>query len=586
MKRRPVWRTALFGGAALLGLALLWIIATALLARHDVDAVRSELASLKSDLANGNETGAAGLETHMQREAGAAHARTTGPAWWLASKVPFVGSPVETVRGATAIVDELVSETLPSTLRAGQFLDPHLLRRAHGQINLQRLGRAVDPLGQAAQTSGALMARAQALSGSTWLGEVNTNRTELVQDVTKFHRALADLSAAARVLPGVLGERGTQRYFLAFQTDAEARGLGGLPGDYAILQAHHGELSFLRFGADNDLAGARAHVDLGADFRREFRTTYGVPYGPEKSFANSDPSPNFPYAARIWISMWQDKFHQHLNGAIATDPTALGYLLGATGGLTLSDGTVINEGNAVAFFESGVYAKFSSDNAARKQYQVVAAQAVASKVIHVQSGDLLATVTALQRSVDEGRLLLYTSNPSFESSLENEQVGGVLPETANPFLDVIVNNGVAAKLDYYLDRTVRYQRKSCAASTATVTVILHNGAPSGGLPMDVVGGYFARHPEQLWGYNVLIVSLYGTDRSSVSRVTLDGEVEPFGRKRERGHPVTMTRFEIAPGQTQTLVFSVNEPAASGPLVALRQPGVRPLNQTVSMPDCA
>lgn len=41
-------------------------------------------------------------------------------------------------------------------------------------------------------------------------------------------------------LPGLLGEDGTRRYFLAFQSPSEIRGTGGFPGVYGVLTADHG----------------------------------------------------------------------------------------------------------------------------------------------------------------------------------------------------------------------------------------------------------------------------------------------------------------------------------------------------------
>jgi hypothetical protein len=565
---------------AVLGIGLVWIAVTGLLARHDEDTVRAELSTLRSDLEHSDEAGAARLEVRMRDQAAAAHARTSGPAWWLAAQLPSVGAPLRTIRGATGAVDQLAGTALPAALKAGEMLDPAQLRQGPGQIDPQRLGAAAAPLGQAVDATDSVLSRVQRLPSSTWLGAVDNNRDSLVSDVTRLRRGLADLSTAARLLPDPLGETGTKRYFVAFQTDAEARGLGGLPGAYAILQAQDGRLSFVRFGSDTDLNGARAHVALGADYDSEFDDAFG----PKTYFGNSDPSPHFPYAAAIWMSMWEDKFHQHLDGAIATDPTTLGYLLGAVGSVTLSDGTVLDGSNAESFLESGVYTKFPSDNEARKAYQVEAAKAVTSAVLNQPSGDLLASATALQRAADEGRLLLYTTDPTVEGALQSEPVGGILPETDQPFLDVVINNGGGNKLDYYLDRTVTYRRTGCAAGKATVTVTLHNGAPTSGLPPVVVGAEGVAHPKQA-GDNDLLVSVYDTNRSSVTRATLDGKTAFFDTEHERGHPVTIADVPIRAGQTRTLVLTVREPAASGPLIALRQPLVRPLKQTISMPVC-
>jgi hypothetical protein len=583
----PRLRTVVLWLAFPLILGLGWIAVTAILAKSDTDSVRLELTTLKSDLARGNDAQAASLATEMERQSVSANARTTGPAWWVAAHIPYIGGPAKTVRGATAVIDNLTHVPLPAVVKAGRLLNPGPLRTGTGQISVNRLARAAPPLVAAAQSTSVLMQRAQSLSGSTWVGKVNANRNELVKDVATLHSALADLATAAKVLPESLGETGTRRYFVAFQTDAEPRGLGGLVGNYAILQAKHGRLRFLRFGSDVDLGQARADVDFGTDFRRQFRHFYGGPrYSPEKSFRNSDPSPNFPYSAQIWMSMWENEYHQHLDGAIATDPTALGYLLGAAGSVTLHDDTVINQANAVSFFENGVYTKFkNNESTPRKTFQSRAAKAVATTVLHEPSGDLLNSAKAMQRAADEGRLLVYSADPNVESQLENDPVGGVLPETTQPFLDVVINNVAANKIGYYLSRNVTYRRINCGASTATITVTIHDSAPNRGLPPYVAGSF--RNDPKLKGGTILLVSLYGTQGSTASGVTIDGQTRAFHTFTERGHPVTVAaRFFILRGQSRTVVFSVQEPAATGPIVALRQPGVRPLIQTIRAPSCA
>jgi hypothetical protein len=578
MRRPLLWTGGLV--IAALGLGLIWIAATGLSARHNANRMRSQISTLKTDLEQGNDSAAAALVRQMQGEAGAAHARTSGPAWWVAAKLPTVGRPAKTARGGAVILDDLANYALPAALTAGESLNPHKLRTGPNGLDLGRLSDAATSLGRARDATAAALASAQALPSSTWLGAADNSRTLLIKDLNTLHRGLADLSAASTLLPEPLGASGTRRYFLAFQTDAESRGLGGLPGAYAILQARHGQLSFLRFGSDVDLGSAKANVNLGADYRRQ----YSDAFGPEANFVNSDASPHFPYAARIWMSMWENTYHQHLDGAIATDPTALSYLLGATGDVTLADGTVLNQANAVSFFENRIYSKFAASDTIRKRYQVAAAQAIADNVLHQPSGDLLKTATALRRAADEGRLLVYTRDPNVETSLQHDPVAGILPETSQPFFGVIVNNSGGDKLDYYLDRTVTYHRATCAAGPATVTVILHNGAPTRGLAPTVVGVEAQSHSHQP-GFSDLLVSVYSTQHSSVSGVTVDGRTGFYDAERERGHPVAITAVGIPPGQSRTLVFRVREPAATGPVEAWRQPLVRPLRQTISAPQC-
>jgi hypothetical protein len=555
----------------LLVAGVVWVALTGLMARSDINAVRADLPRLESALATGNDATATQLVSTMQHRAAAGHARTNGPAWWLFSKIPTVGAPLRTVRDGSQIVDSLATTALPPALRAGQALDPTQLRTSSDTLDLTRLAGATAPLTQAVQAAGAVQTAAQRLPSGTWFGPANTSRQALINDVDRLHGGLNDLAEATRLLPAALGQSGTRRYFVAFQTESEARGLGGLPGDYGILRAHDGQLSFTRFGSDQDLSHVRAHVNLGRDFNQRYESDFDS----EGTFANSDASPHFPYVAQIWMSMWQTKFHQRLDGAIATDPTALGYLLKATGPVRLPDGELLTTSNATTFFESRIYAKFASNTVARKNFQVLAAKTVATAVIHERSSRLLAAAKGLKRAVDERRLLVYTRDPAIQQPLSDQPISGEIPLTSRPYLGVVVNDSSGNKLDYYLDRSITYSRTSCASRDVTVTVVLHSTTPASGLPSYVTG---ATHDS-------LLVSLYGTAHSSVSHATLDGKVAFIDAENERGHPVTTTSVSLAPGQIRTLVFHVHEPPATGPLMTLTQPLVRPLHLTVNAPTC-
>jgi hypothetical protein len=517
----------------------------------------------------------------MQAKAASAHAHTSGPAWWLGAQLGYVGRPLDAERSQTALVDDLATNALPAVLRAGNALNPRLLRTGPDSIDLARVHAAAPSLDQALSATDAVMRRSSALPGPTWLSSVNDDRDTLVTDLATLHRNLSDLAAATQLLPIALGEHGTKRYFLAFETDAEARGLGGLPGSYAILQARDGHLSFTRFGSDDDLNTARSHLDLG----KAFANRYDADYTPQSVFYNSDASPNFPDAARIWMAMWQDTFHQRLDGAIATDPTALSYLLGATGPVTLSDGSAVGSGNAVEFFENSIYAVFAGDNIERKAYLVQASQAVAAKVLAVPSSALVATATAMRMAVDQGRLLVYSRDPAVERPISTAPIGGVLPRTDRPFLDVVVNNSSGTKLDYYLQRDVAYSRTSCSSRDVTVTVTLHNNAPDHGLAPTVLGRGPGIRPEPEVGEEGFVLSLYGTHGSSTRRVTLDGKRGFFEVDSEQGHPVTSTHLAIKSGQTLTVTFDITEPPAVGPLDVRTQPAVRTQRTTIHAPRC-
>jgi len=151
----------------------------------------------------------------------------------------------------------------------------------------------------------------------------------------------------------MLGAGGPKQYFLAFQNEAEARGTDGLAGAFAIVQANHGKLAFTRMESDTTLEGVAATVNFGPDYDHLFGSA-----GTTTTYSQGNLSPHFPYAAQIWASKWKKYSGQQVDGVIAIDPTALGYLLAVTGPATLPDKTQISGANTVALTQATTYAKF------------------------------------------------------------------------------------------------------------------------------------------------------------------------------------------------------------------------------------
>jgi hypothetical protein len=473
---------------------------------------------------------------------------------------------------------------LTPAMNAGISLDPDKVILGHGHLDLSRISAAEAPLNQASQVVTSVAHRLATGHVNTWLGAVDSSRTTVVNSVTKLQHTLSQGVLAARLLPPMLGADGPRRYFVGFENTAESRGLGGLPGSYGILSADHGRVHFVRFGADTDLDGATSAVSFGRDWQARYIGTYEV----NTNFVNTTASPHFPYAAGLWLSMWQEKFGQHLDGAIATDPTALGYLLRATGPVTLADGQPLTSGNAVQVLENGVYAKFPQLTpqavAARKNYLVNAAQVIASHVTDHADSNPTALLDALKQAVRQHRLVAFSDRRDEESQLAATSLAGQLSDTRQPFAGLVVNNSAGSKLDYYLDRSLTYQRSTCTSTTATVTVRLTNTAPASGLAKYVsttIG--LGRGPV---GVNQDEVSLYLTHGADLSRLTVDGRRAFMQTEQERGHPVVSLGVRLNPGQSKTLVYRVAEPRATGPVVTPVQPLVRPMNVDIRSPSCA
>jgi Protein of unknown function (DUF4012) len=365
---------------------------------------------------------------------------------------------------------------------------------------------------------------------------------------------------------------------VGFLNEAESRGLGGIPGAFAILTADHGRLRFTSFHSDSELFRASSGVDLGSDFDARYAAA-----DPANTFPNSDISPNFPDAARIWAGMWEQKTGKHITAALALDPTALAYLLDVTGPATLHDGSLVSADNVVALTQRDQYAAFSS-NAARKRYVVAVSKAVAEKLLQAQwNADM---IKAASRASRERRFVVWSADNPVERDIDHGGYGGTLGERDAPYSGFTVVNAAGNKLDYYLKRSMTYRRAGCGVGSQSVaTLTLTNTAPATGLPRYVTVRADSAPPDTKPGDNRLIVTYYATAGSRVSRTAVDGQPIVLASIPERGLVTVTTTIELPVGASRTITVHVDEPPSTEDVQILRQPGVQPLGVTVTNPRC-
>lgn len=591
LSRRPLARLRAASGSARIGASIvtvlvigaIWIVVTGWRARADLESLRHDVSRLRSDLVAGRTADVARDLANAQSKAAAARARTSGPAWWVGAHLPGLGSPLRTIRAIASTGHSLSQTALPSVVAGGTALDPQRLRIGPDRIDIGRLEEAEGPLGRALPAVSAARTRIAELSGS-WLGPVADGRLSLLKQLTSFEGTLRDTAMATRLMPDMLGGDGPKTYLVVFEGNNEARALGGIFGGYGLLAADNGRLKFGRFGSDQDFQGVTARVDLG----RNFEAAYGGT-DPYRAVQDADVSPHFPYAAKIWSSLVDQRLGVQVDGVIAMDPVVLSRILTVIGRVRTPDGKVLTGNNLVRTLDVGVYKRFDSgsrgvDTPARKAFFVAAAQAVTKAALDrpIRAAALL---HALARSAGERRLLVYSHRRAEETQLATTPLGGVLPRTTRPYAHVVVTNISATKLGYFLERSMTYQRSTCAATTSTVTFRLHNSAPRSGLPEYMTRGSQWGDAEHPPGSEYLIVSLYSTQGSSLAGATLDGEPLGIYTAMDRGHPVTESIVTIKPGQTMTIQFRLNEPAATSPVLIPVQPLSEPMTVQAESPAC-
>jgi len=470
---------------AVLVLAVLgWLGIRGYAAARHLSRARAEVAQLRTALVDGKSDVAAGKLHDAQAETRQAHRLTADPLWRIVAAIPYAGRTLRTAGGLATAADRLAADALPPLVAAADSLSPDKLRRSAAAIDLQPLVAARGPLADAERRVADVRRDLLRLPASGLLPPVGKGRSQLDSQLGSLLTSVHDAALTARLAPPMLGSDGVRRYFLGFENNAEARGTGGLVGTYGVLEADHGALRLVHVGSDAELPDPDYPlVDLGPDYALRYSE-----FSPSSLVVNANFSPHFPYAARNYAAIYAKDRGEQVDGVILLDPQALSYLLGATGGLTLPDGTAVNAGNVVALTESTAYARFP-DVAKRKAFLVELSRSVFQHIVS-GTGSAKGLTSALGRAATEGRLLAASiARPEEQAVLESTRLGGVLPETAQPYAGLVINNQGGTKLDYYLDRSVEYVAGPCGGGSrkSSVTIRLTNDAPATGLPAYVVG---------------------------------------------------------------------------------------------------
>jgi hypothetical protein len=579
-------RVGVIGGVVLLVLIAFgcWLAYEGVQAKSNLEDARGAAQQAREALLKGNSADTKQWVDQAQSHAKNAHDATHSVPWSLASAVPWLGSPFKTGQQISDVVLGLATDVLLPSADVAQALSPDRLLEG-GRVDVQLLRNSAPRLTEISAAAAKLGDQARAISEPAYLSQIRDARTQLQKQTADVTGLLRNTDLAARLVPSMMGADGPRTYFMGFQTNAEARGTGGLLGGFGILRFDNGKGTMDSLGSNAELNKQFAPLDLGP----EFQSQYGYA-NPTTDFRNSNLSSHFPYAAQIWKSLWQQQSGMSVDGAIAIDPVALSYILGAVGPVTMPDGEVITADNVVELTESTVYARFPTDQPARKAYlQDVASEVVKKVTAHIQSPrDLL---DALGKAVSEGRIAVWSASPADQALLEQTPLAHVVPEGPGPFASVVINNLGGDKLDYYLRRKIEYAADGCDGQTrkSTITVTLTNTAPAGGLPDYVTSlqGGTSNYPLPVpVGTNVTSVTLLATPGSRLSSAVVDGEKATVFPGVERGHPTYEVQVYVKPGQTLEVKYLLTEPATDGIPVVPVQPLADDAARVVAVPECS
>lgn len=534
------------------------VVAYRNLKRSEVNllAARRDLGALKP----------AAADADLQR-AGPELARATS---WLTSVATLPARLVPGVRGNIEVATALArsgSQVVAAGRQSVDVLDALGVGSGKvstlfkgGTVNLSLLQRAA-PAAASVQAS---LATAQRLAQSNYsllLPQIRHARGQALKDLLIARKQADAAQAATSVLPNALGAHGPRTWLVAAANTDEERGRTGYLGAFAVVPVDRGTIDLHAFQGNETLpplATAFTGPDVPIEYQKHYRLLGGL-----DAWANLTMSPSFPDGAKLLLSRMAASGGPVAGGIVELDPTALSYLMQVTGPVQVAGIPVpITASNVVAWSLNLLYSYDASSTNVRKATLSDIAQAVWQKIL-AGGANPVTLAKAFGRGIREGRLFIYSSDPTEEATFSSLGIAGSVAQGPGDYLMVLTQNLGENKMDYYMKRRISYDATLSADGSMQVrlTVILHNTAPPGQRLDPTIGG--ARpHLRLAAGTDRSYLSAFVPAGAVLSRVTIGGvpaAPNNLDNGVELGKHYFATVVDVGQGVSTPVVFSYRVP---------------------------
>ncbi|MDO9398750.1 MAG: DUF4012 domain-containing protein, partial [Herbiconiux sp.] len=541
-----------------------WVASSAFTVKDELEASRPLLTTVKEKVLAGEAASAQGDVDQLKAHVDKAEEAVSGPAWALGELIPGIGENLVAVRTITHSVSDVVDGAVVPAVALGDSLSPAVFKPVDGAVNLAAI-QSVMPVLDSAGT--ALTGARNDISGlktDSLIGPVKTAVTQINDLVSEVEPAIATAKSLAPVLPALLGADGPRNYLLVFQNSAEVRPLGGIAGAQVLITADQGHVSIAQQASGRDFPFESedfANTKVGKPARELFL----VPFGLQSQ--NNTLTPRVEIAADLTRSMWQNTRGVTSDTVIFLDPTALTYILSATGPVTLDDGTVVNHDNAIDLLLNQVYEKYAGrPNSDAPDLQDAFFSSVAEKTFSaVMNGnlDVETFVTAMTKGAREHRILASSTDPMIAQLVADGGFGGRLPQETDTSREVGVyySDYQGSKMDYYLRTAVAVGQQTCTDGSTRVRVQVSATNTVDPAVVDDLSIYVTGNSGN--NFNVPIGDLriftyiYAPPGSTV--VAIDGSTSQADSfvGTDGDYPVARGVIQSAPGETQTATIDID-----------------------------
>ncbi|HEY3374405.1 MAG TPA: DUF4012 domain-containing protein [Candidatus Aquicultor sp.] len=371
---------------------------------------------------------------------------------------------------------------------------------------------------------------------------------EFGEQIPKLKRITDTLDGIVPLVSGLLGADGTRRYFLAVQNNAELRATGGIIGNYGIITIDHGKISLEEF---DEIHKLQLDSLKPVVMPQEFMVRYGR-FKSTSLWLNTNMSPDFSRTGYIVSNLYTNATGVKVDGVISLDPVGLQYLLVALGPVTTTDANhhpyTIDEHNVIDETLVKAYAQYE-DRRDRKSYLADVARAVWTRMLSGNT-DTMGIMQQIRRALDEKHMIVYSKHAQEQRLLERLGYSGSLKPTSGDYLQVVLQNHGANKLDVYLDQKIDYRvvLNKDGSARAVARISIENKAPVSTL-CDYVAGEGHVVPR---GYDNTWLSVYVPKTAQLNSARENDRDSQIEVGRELDKTVFSQYVKVAPGTSSTV----------------------------------
>lgn len=513
--------------------------------RDDLQAAQKSAGVVQSALLRGDQSAADRAMQQFTQQADAARGRADGPLWRIGEILPFVGDDATAVRLVARAAADVGEEARRTLFSGGEADLLHQLTPHNSRVDVAAV-RRLEPT--VSSLDGTLTSASTSLSDvrpddlSSW---VRPSYQHFADRLGTLQRAMAQADKAMPVLPEVLGADKPRTYLLRFNTNAEIRASGGMPGAWALVRADRGRISMVRQGSAGDFPEFPAPVLPLTEAEKKI---YDVQ--PSVYFQDTGFIPDFPRNADLVHAMWDQRFpDQHIDGVLEVDTVTLAYLLKATGPIQVTGGPALTSANAVSELLNGTYQRIP-DPAQQNVYFAAVADAVFKKLT-AGGGSPSELLSALGSAANEGRVHVHLFDPALQKQISGTAVAGQMDfsQSRNAQIGIYLNDATGSKMSYYLRSTMKTQAASCAQGVQTLhtsAIFSEQDIDPSKLNDSITGPGEFGTPK---GEQLVLVRIYGPVGGTFGPFSFDGKDTPVDLVTDRGRPVAVTVVQLKPGQT-------------------------------------